>query len=290
MRNHFSKLALTAAIALAIALTFSCSSDKDDDNSHNTGGTSSPSVDDVSSSSGDENSYVNNDGYFKYYDSDDENQRCQNGVVQGKCGDVWYDKETHFCLASSSSTVQEMCGDNTIGNLLANTIFFGLAPLSKLPVRCQDGYFEQECGGVWFNYSNGTYTCINGNIKTIKEDYESRGLVSCTNSSSNDGSWYDPADANKRCNNGTVESKCGDIWYNSRMHTCKDGTVEVNVLSVYLVPDECGNGNYFAFNQLNPDSRCKDGIVEYKCGDVWYNTNTHTCKDNSVIARTRCGS
>lgn len=278
MRNKLSKFAHILLILLIGGIGFQttifCSSGSDDN-----GGGSGGSL-----SSGSGNS-VNNDGYFKYYDSDDEKQRCQNGVVQGKCGDVWYDMETHFCLTSSSSTVLEICGDNTISNRTSNIVFFGItAPLSRLPARCQDGHFELECGGVWFNYN--THICQDGNLKTYKEYYESSGLVSCSNSSSNDGSWYNPANENSRCNNGTAEIKCGDVWYNSSTHTCKDGTVEAN--TIYLT---CGSGNYIDYYQSDSNStRCKDGIVEFKCGDVWYNINTHTCKDGSGKARTRCGS
>jgi len=234
-------------------------------------------------------SSVNNGGgYFKYYDPDDEEERCQNGVVQGKCGDAWYNKETFFCLNSSSSTVMEICWDNTLLNNLSNISGYGFIVLSAInnqsidyqSPRCQDGHLEVKCGGVWYNYK--THICQDNKIKTLKEYYESIGDISCGNA------WYDPTTTtDMRCQNGTVEYKCGNVWYNISKYSCDDYTNSI-VSANLLYSEECGSGNYLWFNPLVSNSRCKDGIVEWKCGDVWYNTNTHTCKDNIVKARTRC--
>jgi len=262
VRADIIRQLFTAALVLAMVITFSCSSNDDD-----------PVGGNVSLPSG------NNDGYYRYYDSDDENQRCQNGVVQGKCGDSWYNKETHFC--SSDNTILEICGNNTVGNLLVNGIYFSTLYAAQSP-RCKNGSFELKCGNNWYNSS--THTCKDDNIITLKENYESMGYRSCGNS------WYDPASADQRCQNGVIQGKCGNVWYDSYGYFCNNGVVEIDLLKVLIVSEECGSGNYFAYNHYNPDSRCKDGVVEWKCGDVWYNTNTHTCKDDVVKARTRCGN
>jgi hypothetical protein len=242
---------------------------------------SSSSEDDVSSSSVYEHSSSSSirsiDGYFKYYDSDDESQRCQNGVVEGKCENKWYKMETHLC----SVDLVEVCCDKTLANFLATAFTQLDIALRGGQYRCKEGIIEIQCEMDFNWYNRETHICIDNTPRVIDEYYLQQGLQRCGNR------WYSPSEY-QRCQNGTLESKCGNNWYNTSSHTCSDdGKIIFNSL---VGSYDCGKGNYFPINYDNPEQRCQDGVVEYKCGNNWYNTNSHSCKNGILKARTRCGA
>ncbi|MDR2584046.1 MAG: hypothetical protein LBC75_11245 [Fibromonadaceae bacterium] len=80
MRKSISKLTLAATFGLALTLTFSCSSDNDDDDENNV-----PS----------------------YYHPDNPNNRCNRGVVEAKCGDVWYNISKYVCINGNTITQEQ---------------------------------------------------------------------------------------------------------------------------------------------------------------------------------------
>ncbi|GBU25022.1 hypothetical protein R83H12_01661 [Fibrobacteria bacterium R8-3-H12] len=121
------------------------------------------------------------------------------------------------------------------------------------------------------------------------------------NSSSSDTNndyyrYYDPYSATaQRCQNGFVESKCGDGWYSPQTHACVSNQIKTTA-EVYesLGYERCGSSWY------NPaSSRCQNGFVENKCGEEWYRAGIiddngiyYTCSNNAIVETRyeRCGS
>jgi len=129
-------------------------------------------------------------------------QRCgENDVVEYKCGNSYYNPETHFCQAGTDE-VQPLCGGAG-----------GLEYTSAQ--RCENDVVESKCGDDWYNpltqfcqagtdnvedlcgtaIFNSTQRCENGVVE-----------AQCTN-----GTWYNTA--TQSCQNNVVLTKCGNAWY-----------------------------------------------------------------------------
>jgi len=152
MRKSISKLTLAATFGLALALTFSCSQDNDD---------------------------VNN--VPSYYHPDNPNNRCNRGVVEAKCGDVWYNASKYVCISDNTITLEqyyEQLGYARCGNSYYH-------PDYPDYYRCQSGVLEAKCEDMWYNTSK--YVCINNNTITqeqyleqyLEQFYEQNGYVRC---------------------------------------------------------------------------------------------------------------
>jgi len=168
MRSKLSKLALVAAFGIALAFTFSCSSDD--------GG--SGGNDDVS-----------------YYKPDDENSRCRSGVIEYKCGnDEWYNTEKYVCANDYDEfsniyyyliTVKQYYEQN--GYLRCGSSYY--PPNYPDSYRCQGKTLESKCNDEWYNSEK--YVCWYGrdefenyyNYLITREQYykelEQLGYVRC---------------------------------------------------------------------------------------------------------------
>jgi hypothetical protein len=98
---------------------------------------------------------------IKYYDPDDRNSRCQNGVVEGRCEDdgieVWYNPLTHICGISISNDTTYIYGTwESCGS--------GLYP-SFFNINCQNGVgiYESDCKGSGL-YNAITHYCDNSDV------------------------------------------------------------------------------------------------------------------------------
>ncbi|MDR2554366.1 MAG: hypothetical protein LBC64_02960 [Fibromonadaceae bacterium] len=172
MRKSISKLALAAAFGLALSFTLSCSSDDDD-----VGG-----------------------GDGGWYNPNDENSRCQGGVVEAKCGDnEWYNSAKYFCTSDYDEfsniyyytitweQYHEQMDEQMkqLGYARCDNAF-GYDDLNDENVRCQGGVREYKCGDEWINTAK--YTCAGdydefSNIHyytiTLEQWYEQNGYVRC---------------------------------------------------------------------------------------------------------------
>jgi hypothetical protein len=164
MRSKLTKLALTAAFGIALSFTLSCSSD-DDGGGGGDGG---------------------------WYNPNNENSRCQGGVLELKCGDnEWYNSAKYVCTGDYDEfsniyyyTIPlkqyyeqngyQRCGDGYY------------QPDYPDYYRCQGGVLEGKCGDEWYNWA--TYFCTGdydefSNIHyytiTWEQYYEQNGYVRC---------------------------------------------------------------------------------------------------------------
>ena len=61
-----------------------------------------------SSSSGSNSSNGGTNDYYRYYDPYATTaMRCQGGFVESKCGDGWYNSQTHICVSNQVMTTIE---------------------------------------------------------------------------------------------------------------------------------------------------------------------------------------
>jgi hypothetical protein len=259
--NSLKLVLLTATLMLAMAFTFSCSSDDDD------GGSDDP----FSGIPG----YEDFKERLKYYDPDDVEKRCQNGVVEGRCevdgNDIWYSPLTYVCHDDNYGleTIKR-CG---------NQLYISLpnGPASNARLRCQGGALEGKCEDVWYNeethYCDWDYDYDTGiGTSTVKAKER------CGNKYYYDEKGYYEG---YRCQNEILEERCGGVWYNEETHYCDWSTSTVKAI------ERCGSGYIDDYEE-----RCNNGAIEDKCGDVWFNRITQSCdwRTGTVKNKVRCGS
>ena len=126
----------------------------------------------------------------KLYIPSDE-LRCENDVIETKCGIGWYDATNQRCGAHN--VVETECGSG----------WFNAANQ-----RCGAGdVIETKCGSGWYDAASGNFRCHNSVIETkCGED-----------------SWYDASDSNQKCENDVVKTPCGVGWI-SIDNFCFEGT------------------------------------------------------------------
>jgi len=145
--------------------------------------------------------------------------------------------------------------------------------------RCQSGVTEFKCGDKgWYNPLNYdcTYSCGDGEGCY---NYELRKLEIC-------GNEIYVSKPTRRCQDGVLQRKCGDVWYNGETHYCDDGLkAKERCGSKYYIPEE----GY---------TRCQNGVIQERCGGwnqdeepIWYNSETHYCTNFGIVkAKERCGN
>jgi hypothetical protein len=225
--NHVNPLiGLILVQTIAITLTLSCSSPEDEVKDDPTGS----------------KEYLKErEEQAKYYDPDDAEQRCENGVTEWKCGEngAWYNPTTHAC-----SCHQE--GENGVQTCKIHGVLEGLCGI-KMDVV----------------YNLGTQYCTYGASPEIVKEKAICG-----------DRYYMPY-SDTRCQDGIVQQKCdsGENWYNKETQYCSsNGTVETREPcgNLYIVPGsyKCDNG---VVEELC-DRREKDS--------PYYNTRTQKCLFN----------
>jgi len=101
------------------------------------------------------------------------NQRCQNSVVETKCGANWYDA-TNTNLRCQNNVIETKCGAN------------GWYDATNANLRCESDVVETKCG------TNGWYDATNTNLRCENNIVEA---LCWTN-------WYNPKTLS--CSNGTL--------------------------------------------------------------------------------------
>jgi hypothetical protein len=309
MKTTFSKsICSLASLLLALTLTLSCSNDDNPGGSGGGGG---------SHSGGNNGSFAGNDEYdrykerLKYYDPADTDQRCPNGVLEGRCEvdgqEVWYNPLTHSC------SYDESCYGGPDGGYCERT-YYGLGTIelcgsqiyvSSSSRRCVGGVLQRKCGDDWYNRE--THYCdYEYDPNTGTETRTLKAKLICG------GKYYEPdystswgsdgvvvREPNTRCQNGVVQEKCGGwngeepIWYNRETQYCSwDNASQTQTVKPMVL---CG-GEY-----IEPDyEKCDSGVVLSRCGGMmgmgedatWYNYITQICDWNTGTVRdkVRCGS
>jgi hypothetical protein len=146
-----------------------------------------------------------------------EDVRCQDGVLEGLCGDVWLNPETHYCYWSLSTGIiyasgaKERCGSKYYEIYDSNVLM--------KEERCRNGVVETTCGGryddgndIWYNPET-QYCSWDENTETNVV----KAIERCGNG------YIDRDDI--RCNNGVIEWLCNgddrsDLWFNFITQSC----------------------------------------------------------------------
>jgi hypothetical protein len=168
-------------------------------------------------------------GDVHYVSSD--SRRCMGGVIQGKCEDVWYNRETHYCdwdynpnTGEETSTLKakERCGGKYYAPGYSSFPGPDGTVVREPTTRCQNGVIQEKCGGwngeepIWYNRETQYCSWDNASqTQTVKP------RVLCG------GEYIEPD--YERCNNGVVEERCdhgmlsdnaSPVWYNYITQTC----------------------------------------------------------------------
>ena len=132
------------------------------------------------------------------------NQRCQNSVVETKCGSYYYNPETQFCV---SNNVYSKCDNKEYdpsyqrcqNNVLETKCGSEWYDTSNSNLRCQSNVIETKCGSGWYDVANANLRCESNVIET-----------KCGTKG-----WYDTSNSNLRCQSNVIETKCGSSWYDA---------------------------------------------------------------------------
>jgi hypothetical protein len=244
VRAYCIRPLLTATLALAITLTLSCSSGDDNDGtssgsgagtSSSGGGAGNPSSSSGTTiATGNEEYLKDRQEQAKYYDPDDENQRCTtNGVVQRKCKNgEWFDAATKNCN----------CIDGVCKVL---------------------GILERLCGTTIDEaqvYNRGTQYCRVYDPATGTTAVKAMEICG--------DRYYEPQEGYNRCQDGVVQRKCnnGEDWYDTETQYC---SYENNNTQTIKAKERCGD-IYFTPYDGKVEYRCKNEVVEERCDAQMY--------------------
>jgi len=118
-----------------------------------------------------------------------ESQRCQNNVIESKCGSSWYNAD-NANLRCQNNVIESKCGSNWYNADNAN-------------LRCQNNAMEELCGNSWFVQAENKRCFLNA-VKT-----------KCGSN------WYDTLDINNfRCYNNVLMKYCGVDWIDVTKDFC----------------------------------------------------------------------
>jgi len=238
-----------------------------------------------SSSSGSNSSNGGTNDYYRYYDPYATTaMRCQGGFVESKCGDGWYNSQTHICVSNQVMTTIEYL--ISLGYERCGSSWYSPANTYQ---QCLSGNVVlTKCGDDW--YDSQTQICVSNQVMTTTEYYISLGYERCGSS------WYSPTSTTQRCQDVVIENKCGDGWYNSTTQVCHSETIDGTTSQTVINKEKCGTSNFVIENKcfvsgsiFNPETqRCgSGGVVETKCGANYYipEEQTHFCSGGIVYSK-----
>ncbi len=185
-------------------------------------------------------------GIGGWYDTTNSTLRCQNNVIETRCGNSWYNA-SNFTLRCQNNVIETRCGDSWYD-------------ASKSNFQCKDSIIETTCGSNWYDIYDINLRCRNDVVET------KCGI-----------GWYDTTKSTLRCKNDVVETKCGSSWYNASNSTlrCQNNNV---------VEKRCGN-DWYDTSMENNTWKCQNNVLYKFCYDVWYNVTTDYCSTYGEVAK-----
>jgi len=131
-----------------------------------------------------------------------ENKRCQNKVVETKCGSGWYNDD-EYDLRCQNGVVETRCWDNRY-NPADN--WYNAADKN---LRCESGVVETKCGNDWYKVVDKNLRCKNNVME-----------AECGTNN-----WYNYSTQFCHTDN-TIHYKCDGSDYNASTQFCSNGTVK----------------------------------------------------------------
>jgi uncharacterized protein (TIGR02145 family) len=250
MRNTFSKIALAAGFLLALALTFSCSSDDGD-----AGGGQSSSVVPSSSSSdaASSSSDASSSSVLRECEAifNPANRFCYDGTVYDKCSGQEYNPDYQFCDGIVYDKYK--CGETYIYT-------------NHYDKFCYDGTVYDRCDGR--EYNPDYQFCY---LSWVYDKYKCGGQTySYTN-------HYD-----KFCYDGVVYYKCDGMEYNPSIYICS-GVLAIpakcNGTSYNPLTHYCPNGTMMAYGFVTYGDKTYKTVVIGE--QVWMAENLDYAVDGS---------
>ena len=175
-------------------------------------------------------------------------QRCENHVIETKCGSDWYNA-ANTDLKCESSVVKIRCGtgDNFHNPATqfcnGNTVYDKCNGQNYTPAsqRCENHVIETKCGSDWYNTANTDLKCESSVVK-----------IRCGTGDN----FRNPA--TQFCNGNTVYDKCNGWNYSPATQFCQSGTNAIKDFcgtAPYVSTEYCSNGTVKNYNGFIIDSR-----------------------------------
>jgi len=222
---------------------------------------------------------------------DPTTQKCENNVIETKCGSSSWYLSTQFCQSNSGAgTVKDLCGtkEYTASQFCQSTgVVKDLCGTQQFASNQQCGtgnVIETSCGGGWYDPTNTNLKCDGGVIKT-----------KCGSSS-----WYSSTQfCQSNSGAGTVKDLCGTQEYTASQFCQSPGVVEeLCGTQEFASNQQCGPGNEIQticgggwYDATNTNLSCDGGVIKTKCGSSgWYDATNTNLKCEGGVIKTKCGS
>jgi uncharacterized protein (TIGR02145 family) len=212
-------------------------------------------------------------------------QRCEDSIIETKCGSGWYDAATHFCY--NDATVHKKCGGSYYDPSTQFCVGTDLHGKCGGTVEWEPGT-EQCCGSD--KYATATHFCYGGNTVRAK----------CGGNEYSVSQFCYGYEVLDKCG-GTAEWEpgteqcCGSDKYATATHFCQAVTNDVKALcggNTYTVAEFCYSAIVLGKCGGTANGPEYDLLTEHCCGSNKYATATHFCdaRDSKIYKAVFIGS
>jgi len=200
-------------------------------------------------------------------------QRCgENDVVEYKCGNSYYNPETHFCQ-NPPNVVQPFCG----GKIFTSD------------KKCEDDVVKTQCGDEWYNPLTQFCQAGTNNVEDLCGGESFTSTQRCNNNvveaQCTNGAWYNTV--TQSCQNNVVLTKCGSTWYDPLL---KNGGANdwYNTSQQFCINNTVVTKGTFTFYHLYDKKNYTYKWIKIGNGAIWMAEDLKNRADYSTASTLVC--